>query len=175
MVFSETRLITVTVRVWFLRQARAAWLELCRVPGQVAVDDDAGALKVQSGAAAVGAEEDTAAGVGLEGVDFGPAPSLRDAAGVPGEPDVQPPAAPADELEHAFPLGEDDDLGPVPAAFLEDLIQFTELRADAVVRVEDVIGVADHPHHGQFAHELVEFLPGEGPAPGGLEQPCGRD
>ena len=41
----------------------------------------------------------------------------------------------------------------------------------AVSGIEDVIGVADHAHHGQFAHELVLFLLRERAAFGDVSQP----
>ena len=69
-----------------------ALFELGRVPGQVAVDDDAGVLEVQARRAGIGAEEDAAVRVGLEGVDLGAAALLRDAAGVPGEAELEPAA-----------------------------------------------------------------------------------
>ena len=65
----------------------------------------------------------------------------------------------ARQFEHPLPFGEDDDLDVgVVAAFFEELLQFRQLRAGAVLGIEDVVGVADHAHHGQMAQQLVLFL-----------------
>ena len=77
---------------------------------------------------------------------------------MPGEPEVHPLAQLAHQFEHPFPLGKDDHLRVVLAALVEQLFQLTELGAHPVFRVEDVIGVADHAHHRQMAHELVLLL-----------------
>ena len=61
MVFSATRLMTVTGRGLVLAPgAGDALFESGGVPGQVAVDDDAGVLEVEPDAARVGAEEEAA-------------------------------------------------------------------------------------------------------------------
>jgi hypothetical protein len=46
--------------------ARDALFEACRVPGQIAIDDDAGVLQIQAGAAGVGGEEQAAFRIGLD-------------------------------------------------------------------------------------------------------------
>jgi hypothetical protein len=60
------------------------------------------------------------------------------------------------EQEHALPLREDHhlDVRVVPA-FFQDLFELAELGADRIVRVQDVIGIADHAHHRQLALQLV--------------------
>ena len=64
MLSSVTRLITVTVRIWCFRQARAMRCSsLRRVPRQVEVDHRARRLQVQPDAAAVGGQEQPAARV----------------------------------------------------------------------------------------------------------------
>ena len=50
----------------FAPGAGDALLQLGGVPGQVAIDDDAGVLKIQARRAGIGAEEDAAVRVGLE-------------------------------------------------------------------------------------------------------------
>ena len=83
--FSQTRLTTVTERVWFFAPgAGDALFELRRVPGQVDVDHAARDLQVEPDAAAVGREEQAAGGILLEADDLGAAALLRHRAGVPG-------------------------------------------------------------------------------------------
>ncbi len=97
--------------------------------------------------------------VGLEGVDLGAAAFLGHGAGVPGEAELEPLAQPAHQFQHALPFGEDDDLHVgVVAAFFEDLLQLGQLRAGALLGIEDVVGVADHPHHVEVAQQLVLLL-----------------
>ena len=131
MVFSATRLMTVTGRRLVLAPgAGDALFELGRVPGQVAVDDDAGVLEVEADAAGVGAEEDAAVGIVAEGVDLAAALLLGDGAGVPGVADAVPVGPGRAPVQHAFPLGEDDDLDVgIGEGFVEDALQFVELRA----------------------------------------------
>ena len=147
-----------------------ALFELGGIPRQVAIDHHAGGLQIQAGRAGVGAEKDAAPRVVLEGVDLGAAALLGHAAGVPGVTDVALVAQVAHQLEHPFPLGEDDDLGVILAAFVQEFLDFRQLGTGAVVGVEDVIGVADHPHHGQFALELVLLLLRERAALGDVDQ-----
>ena len=92
---------------------------------------------------------------------------LRHGAGVPRATEAQAGAEFAHQLQHPFPLGEDDDLhlGGV-ADLLEDFLQLAELGTGAVVVTEDIVRVADHAHHRQFAHELVEFDRQQRAAPG---------
>src|SRR5439155_10345079 len=117
--------------------ARDALLEFGRVPWQVAIDHHAGGLQVQPGAAAVRAEKNPAVRVVLEGIDLAATASLRDAAGVPGETEIEPLAEFAHQLEHSFPFGEDEDLGPVLAALFQDFLKLAQLRALAVLGIED--------------------------------------
>ena len=76
----------------------------------------------------------------------------------------------ADELQHPLPLGEDDHLGVVLAAFVEDALQLGQLGAGALVGIEDEVGVADHPHHGQLSLEFFLFLLGERAAQGEVDE-----
>lgn len=91
---------------------RDALLQLRRIPGQVAVDDDAGILKVEPGAAAVGAQEHAAVRVRLERVDLRTSPPLGHRARVPGKPESDPAANLPHQFQHPFPFTEDDHLDP---------------------------------------------------------------
>ena len=100
-------------------------------------------------------------------MDLGPPAQLWHRPGVAGVAQAQALAQGPDQFEHALPLGEDDDLDvAVLAALFEDLLQFVELGAGAVLRVEDVIGVADHAHHGELPEQLLLLLLGQRPALG---------
>ena len=123
-----------------------------------------------AGRARIGAEEDAAFRIVLEGVDFGATALLRDSAGVPGVADAALVAMVTHEFEHSLPLGKDDDLGVVAGAFVEQFFNFSELGADAVAGIEDVICVANHPHHREFALELVLFLLRERAALGDVDE-----
>ncbi len=140
-----------------------ALFELCRVPGEVAIDDDAGVLEVEADAAGIGAEEEAAVRIVAEGEDLAAAFLLGDAAGVPCVADAISISPDADFFQHAFPLGEDDDFDiGIGEALVEDAGDFVELGAVLAVAVFDDGGrVADHAHHGEQDHEEVGFLLGE--------------
>ena len=152
-------------------RARDALFHLRRIPRQVAIDNDAGVLQVQFGAAAVSAEEDSAIEIIFERVDFRATTALRNATGVPGETETQPVAKFSDEFQHPLPFGEDDDFRVVLPAFIENFSQFAELGANAIFRIEYVIRVANHPQHRQFALQFFLFLFRERTALGGVHQP----
>ena len=78
------------------------------IPGEVAVDNDAGVLEVQPHAAGIGAEEEAVVRIVAEGEDFAASLLLRDAAGLPGVADAVLVGPRPDFLQHAFPLGEDE-------------------------------------------------------------------
>ena len=61
----------------------------------------------------------------------------------------------AHELKHPLPFREDDYLGVVFPAILEQLSQLAQLWAAAVFEIEDLIGVANHAHHCEFALKLL--------------------
>ena len=66
-------------RLVFAPGAGNALFEFGWIPRQIAVDDHAGVLEVEAGAAAIGAEKDAAIRIGLESVDLGAATALRNA------------------------------------------------------------------------------------------------
>ena len=138
----------------FAPRAGDALLELGGIPRQVTIDDDAGVLEIESHAARIGAEEEAAGGVVAEGKNLGAAALLRNRAGVPGEVDAEFFREVADELEHAGPLGEDDDFDiRVREEFVEDAGEFLELRAVAGGVLFDEAGrVADHSHAVERDH-----------------------
>ncbi len=77
---------------------------------------------------------------------------------MPGAVESEAAAQLAHELEHPFPFREDDDLHVgVVATFGEDRFEFRELRAGAVIFIEDEVRVADHAHHREFAHQPVQL------------------
>jgi hypothetical protein len=66
-------------------------------------------LEVEAHGAGIGAEEEAAVGIIMEGADLSTAFLLGDAAGVLGEAEALFLRPLADLAEHAFPLGDDDD------------------------------------------------------------------
>ena len=89
---------------------RNALLEFRGVPRQVAIDDHAGILQIQTGTAALGAEQDAAVRVLLERHDLGAAALLADLTGVQRVAGLHVLEQSLHEFQHAHPLGEDDDL-----------------------------------------------------------------
>lgn len=147
----------------FAPGAGDALFELGGIPGEVAVDDDAGVLQVEAGSAGFGAEDDFAVGILFESLDFETALFLRNFAGVPGVADLLGNEMLADQSEHADPFREDDDLGfGVLKGGVEDFDEFVEFGRDARFLVEDELGVAEHPHAAQGSHETLVFFGSEG-------------
>ena len=129
-----------------------ALLQFGGVPGQIAIDDHAGVLQIQAGRTGIGAEENAALGVGLEGVDFSAAALLRDGAGVPGKAEFETAAQVPHQIQHPLPFGKNNHFDvPIVTAFLQDFFQLFKLGTSAMLRVEDIIGVANHAHHVQMA------------------------
>ena len=144
-----------------------ALLQAGRVPREIEVDHHVGRLEVEPHASGVGGEEEPAGGILLEAADLVAAPRQRHGAGVPGEADPHLLDLLAHQVEHPLPFGEDQDLGiRLGEQLFQDLRELGQLGADPAVDVEDVRGVADHPHAGEPALELLEFLGQEGTAPG---------
>ena len=152
----------------FAPGAGDALLEFGRVPREVAVDNDAGVLEVEADAAGIGAEEKAAGRVVAEGVDLGAAFGLRHRAGVPSVADAMRDGVGADQSEHFFPLGEDDNLNVgIGEGLVQEPGDFGELWAiGAVLALDDGGGGTDHAHHGEVDHEAVLLLWGEGAADG---------
>ncbi len=147
-----------------------ALLQAGRVPGEVEVDHHVGRLEVEPHASGVGGEEEAAGGVLLEAADLVAPPRQRHGAGVPGEAGPHLLDRLAHQVEHPLPFGEDQDLGArLGEQPLQDLPQLGELGADPAVGIQDVGGVADHPHAGEPLLELLEFLGQQGTALGRVE------
>ena len=132
----------------FAPSAGDALLEFGGIPREIAIDDDAGALEVQPDAAGIGAKEEAAGGVVSESEDLGAAPLLGNRPGVPRKLDAEFFREVADELQHAGPLGEDDDFNiRVREELVEDAGEFVTLRTIAGgVLFDEAGGVADHSH-----------------------------
>ena len=105
-----------------------ALLEFGRIPRQVHVDHRRGDLQVEADTAGIGGKKQLAGGIVLEPPDFQPAAVLRYRAGMPGEFEAHLDRQFAHQLEHPFPLGEDDHLAPGLGQQLgEDVFQLVEL------------------------------------------------
>ncbi len=104
-----------------------ALFELCRIPGEVAVDDDGGILEIKSRTSGFGAEDDFTVRVLFEGLDFESAFLLRNFAGVPSVSDFLVDEVFANEGEHSDPFGKDDDFGfGILKGVVDDFFEFVE-------------------------------------------------
>ena len=161
-------------RLMLAPSASYALFEFGRVPGKIAIDHDAGVLKVESHSSGIGAEKDAAIGVLPECEDFRAAFLLGHQAGVPGITVALFFGQFPNPFKHADPFGKYDDFNLwVGKAFFEHGFQFLEFGAVPVwIVFDNAGGVADHTHHSEQNHELLLLLRSERDAFRFLGQPC---
>ena len=166
MVCSLTRLMTVTGRVWCLRQARAIRCSRrAGFQGWSMLTTVSATWRLSPHAAGFGGEEQPAFGIGAKPPDLGPALRLRDAARVPGELDTGGDRVLAHQLQHPHPLGEHDDLPPrVLQEIGQQPLDLLHLGTVPVLVAEDPGRVADHAHAGEEFLEPLELLLRERPS-----------
>ena len=90
---------------------------------------------------------------------------------MPGEFQTGSERVTAHQREHPHPFGEDDDLASgIVQQVGQQAFELVHLGAFVGLVVENVRGVAHHPHAGEVALELLEFLLAQRPPPGNGRQ-----
>jgi hypothetical protein len=132
----------------FAPRSRNALFEPGWIPRQIAINHHARVLQIQSRRPRICAQKHPATRVRFKRIDFRSPPLLRHTTRMPRKPKLEPIAKLADKFQHPLPFGEHNHLSfLIVFAFLQHLLQFGQFRTRTMFRIEDMVRVANHPHH----------------------------